>query len=168
MSASVAETKRDLDFIVAMTEARVIGDKNQLPWKLSADLKRFKEITTGNTVIMGRKTYDSIGRPLPNRKNVVLTRDRSFTRPGITVCNDWSQVSDSIENNAFVIGGAEIFAQLLPRLRRLYLTMIFKDFPGDAFFPDLNLKTAFRLEQQSEVFTEPFEFQFQNWIHLES
>lgn len=160
-----SEVKRDLDFIVAMTEERVIGNKNQLPWKLSQDLKRFKEITTGHTVIMGRKTYDSIGRPLPNRTNIVLTRDRSFVPPGVTVCHDWSEVAGTVKGNAFVIGGSEIFRQALPRLRRLYLTLISQPFEGDAYFPELPLKTDFALEEESPLYTDPFPFRFQNWVH---
>lgn len=160
--------KRDLDFIVAMTEARIIGIENRLPWKLPQDLKRFREITTGNSVIMGRKTYESIGRPLPNRKNIVLTRDRAYTKPGITVCGDWAEVAPAVEGTGFVIGGGEIFAQALPRLRRLYLTLIQEPFVGDAYFPRLDFAKDFVLEEESEVFSDPFPFQFQNWRHREA
>jgi dihydrofolate reductase len=152
------------DFIVAMTEARVIGYRNQLPWRLPQDLKRFKQITSGNTVIMGRKTFESIGRPLPNRKNIVLTRDPRFRAEGVLVCHDWDSLDAHIQGTAFVIGGGEIFAQALPRLRRLYLTVIYKDFEGDAFFPDLKLERDFVLEEKSEKFTDPFEFDFQTWV----
>ena len=164
--------KRDLDFIVAMTKERVIGIENRLPWKLPQDLKRFREITTGsgggNTIIMGRKTFDSIGRPLPNRKNVILTRDTSVKPLGVVVCHDWSEVSSAISGQAFVIGGGEIFTQALPRLRRLYLTLILENIHGDSFFPELNFDGDFLLEEESEIFTEPLKFQFQNWRHRDA
>ncbi len=156
--------KRDLDFIVAMTEDRVIGRDNQLPWRLPEDLKRFKAITMGHSIVMGRKTYESIGKPLPGRANLVLTRSAEFEAPGTTVCHSWAEVSDKIVGKAFVIGGADIFAQALPRLHRLYLTVVFEKIDGDAFFPELDLKTGFTLEEQSEVFEQPLKYQFQNWV----
>ncbi len=160
--------KRDLDFIVAMTQDRLIGKENALPWRLPQDLKRFKAITTGNSVIMGRKTYSSIGRPLPNRKNLVLTRDPAFKAEGVTVCHSWEDVTEAVAGTPFVIGGAEIYQQALPRLRRLYLTLILEKFNGDAFFPDLKLDADFVKEEESEIFQEPFAFQFQNWVHRDT
>ncbi len=156
---------RDLDFIVAMTREGVIGKDNALPWRLPQDLKRFRSITTGNSVIMGRKTYESIGKPLPARTNLVLTRDAEYRAEGVIVCHSWDDVLDSVRGTPFVIGGAEIYRQALPRLRRLYLTLIHRNFEGDAFFPDLALDQEFLCEEKSETFTEPFPFQFQNWIH---
>lgn len=160
--------KRDLDFVVAMTEKRVIGRDNQLPWHIPADLKHFKNLTQGHTVIMGRRTFDSVGKALPRRKNIVLTRDKNFHAPDVTVCHDWSQVDRAVEGHAFVIGGGEIFALATPRLRRLYLTVIHEDIPGDAYFPALPLQQDFELESQSEMFTDPVRFQFQTWKHREA
>jgi dihydrofolate reductase len=102
---------------------------------------------------------------LPNRKNLVLTRDKGFQAEGIQICHNWESAIKSSDGTPFVIGGAEIFKQALPRLRRLYLTLIFENIPGDAFFPELDLKTDFVLEEESDCFSEPMRFQFQNWRH---
>lgn len=156
---------RNLDFIVAMTEKRVIGNGGALPWHLPDDLKRFRRITLGHTVIMGRKTYASIGKPLPGRKNIVLSRASDLKIEGVTVCTDWDAVERNRDDQAFVIGGSEIFQSALPRLRRLYLTLILEDFSGDVFFPELPLRSEFVLEEQSEVITAPFRYQYQTWVH---
>ncbi|MBY0369224.1 dihydrofolate reductase [bacterium] len=159
---------RDLDFIVAMTRERVIGRDNQLPWRLPEDLKHFKRVTSGHTVIMGRKTFDSMGRALPNRKNIVLTRDRSFQAEGVTVCHSWEEVEKARgSEQCFVIGGGEIFQSALPRLRRLYLTVIDENIPGDAHFPELPLEKDFVLEDQSETFETPLRYRFQTWRHTQ-
>src|SRR4026209_1464506 len=107
--------------IVAMADNHVIGKNNQLPWHLSADLKRFKAITTGHPVIMGRKTYESIGKPLPNRTNIIVTRDTTFQAPGCEVVNSLDaalQRAAAIEKaECFIIGGADIYRQALPRVQ---------------------------------------------------
>lgn len=127
--------------IVAMSENRVIGKDNRLPWHMPADLKHFKEITLGKPVIMGRKTYESIGRPLPNRHNIVITRDAHFQAPGcmVTTSIDTAFAAVSEQEEIFVIGGAVLFEQLMPRIQRLYLTIIHHSFDGDAFFPKINM-----------------------------
>lgn len=135
-----------ISIIVAMAENRAIGYKNKLPWgRLPEDLKRFKEITLGHAIIMGRKTFESIGRALPGRKNIVITSDRNYAlkAPGCTVT---FSVDDAIEkaksfssDEIFVIGGAEIYKQFLPMAEKIYLTLVHKEWPGDAFFPDLDL-----------------------------
>lgn len=127
--------------IAAMSENRVIGNDNQLPWHLPADLKYFKKITQGSPILMGRKTYESIGRPLPNRKNIVITRDTGFEAPGCTVVNsiDTAFAMLSEQEEVFVIGGAMLYQQILPRIQRLYLTIIHHNFSGDAYFPEINL-----------------------------
>lgn len=129
--------------IVAMSENRVIGKDNKLPWHLPADLKRFKEITTGHFIIMGRKTFESIGKSLPNRTNIVLSRDANFEAPG---CQTLTSIEEAIEQakeakqaEIFIIGGAEIYRQLLTKIGRIYLTIIHKEFEGDAWFPEFNL-----------------------------
>lgn len=125
-----------------MAENRTIGKNNQLPWHMPADLKHFKELTTGHPVLMGRKTYDSIGRPLPNRTNIVLTRDQNFSAPDCVVLSSVEQAldmaSDLDADEVFVIGGAAIYRQLLPRMHRLYLTIIHHKFTGDAHFPEID------------------------------
>lgn len=130
-----------LSAIVAMSENRVIGDDNHLPWHLPADLKHFKTLTTGHPILMGRKTYESIGRPLPNRTNIIMTRNPSFQAPGCIVV---TSIGDAIKHAAtigsqeiFIIGGAEIYLQLLSSIQRIYLTVIHEQFDGDAFFPEL-------------------------------
>jgi dihydrofolate reductase len=157
--------KRDLEFVVAMTRERVIGRGNALPWRLPQDLKHFKALTTGHSVIMGRKTYDSIGKPLPGRMNLVLTRDARFRAAGVTTCHSLDEAVAQAEGTPFVIGGAEIYRQALPRLYRLHLTLILETFPGDAYFPEIALEREFTLENESEIFPEPFPYRFQTWLH---
>jgi dihydrofolate reductase len=128
--------------IVAMAKNRVIGRQNQLPWHLPNDLKRFKSLTTGYPIIMGRKTYESIGRPLPNRINIVLTRDVNFDAPGCTVFDHPDHTLDYAENlsdEVFIIGGAEIYRVFWPKINYLYLTIVEADIEGDAYFSELNL-----------------------------
>lgn len=131
-----------LSAIAAMSSNQVIGNKNQLPWHLPADLKHFKAVTSGHPVLMGRKTYESIGKPLPNRTNIILTHTTNYSAPDCLIIHTMeAAISMAVElemDEIFVIGGAEIFKQLLPQIQRLYLTQIHHTFDGDAFFPDLN------------------------------
>ena len=126
-----------ISLIVAMAQNGVIGRDNTLPWRLPEDLKRFKAFTLGKPVLMGRKTFESIGRPLPGRTNLVLTRDRGWHAGGVTVVHSveeaLAQAADSAE--LIAIGGAEIYRLLLPFARRIYLTHVHADVPGDTFFP---------------------------------
>ncbi len=123
-----------LILIAAVTAKRVIGIDGRLPWHISGDLKRFKLLTTGHTVLMGRRTYESIGRPLPNRRNVVLT---SGTIPGIETYASLDAALDALkdEEKVFVIGGGQLYAQSLARADELLLTVVEGDFEGDTFFP---------------------------------
>jgi len=126
-----------ISIIAAMAKNRVIGRQNQLPWRLPADLSHFKGLTVGKTIVMGRKTFDSIGRALPHRRNIVLTRDTQFSAPGCEVFHDFEavlQLSDIDE--MMVIGGAQLYQLALPLADRLYITLIDRDFEGDVFFPD--------------------------------
>lgn len=127
--------------IVAMSENRVIGNDNQLPWHLPADLKYFKKITVGNSILMGRKTYESIGRPLPERNNIIVTRDAHFKAPGCLVVNSLETALASVaeQKEIFVIGGAMLYQQMLPRIQRLYVTQIHQDFVGDTYFPQMDM-----------------------------
>lgn len=129
-----------LSAIAAMDKNRVIGQNNALPWHLPADLAHFKTLTTGHPILMGRKTHESIGRPLPNRTNIVLTRDQHYTAAGVVIVHslDEAIAACSSDEEIFIIGGAEIYALALPRLSRLYLTLIDHAFPGDTQFPALN------------------------------
>lgn len=135
-------SKAILSAIVAMAENQVIGNDNQLPWQLPADLKHFKTLTSGHPILMGRKTYASIGRPLPNRTNIILTRDPHFSAQDCIVVTQaetaLSLAAEIDQEEIFVIGGADIYRQLLPKIQRLYLTLVHHSFPGDAHFPELN------------------------------
>lgn len=131
-----------LSIIAAISENNVIGKDNKLLWHLPEDLKRFKELTTDHTIIMGRKTFESLGRILPNRKHIVLTRDL-----GYNIDSDWVKVIHSIDElngyinddeEHFVIGGALIYNQLLKDTKKMYITKIYKKYEGDAYFPKIN------------------------------
>lgn len=138
--------------IVAMSENYVIGLNNSLPWHLSDDLKRFKEITTGHQIVMGRKTYESIGRPLPNRDNFVLTRNAKLQIDGINVIKSLNDIPSS-DKKTFIIGGGEIYAQLINSCDELLVTKIHCKIDGDAYFPIIDL-SVWSLINQSEKFTE--------------
>ena len=134
-----------ISLIVAIAHDNVIGRSNDLPWYLPADLKHFKEMTTGHTVIMGHKTYDSIatrlGGPLPNRHNVIVTRNEELVVPGVTVAHSLELALNENENGeVFVIGGSEVYAQSLPHADKLYITEVDADIVGgDTFFPAIDM-----------------------------
>ncbi len=129
-----------LSIIVAISENNAIGKNNQLLWHLPADLKHFKEITTGNTIIMGRKTYDSIGKPLPNRRSIVITRNADLKIEGAEVVTSLSAAIAlcKADKEAFIIGGAEIYQAALPFTTHIHLTRVHQHYEADAFFPPLN------------------------------
>ena len=134
-----------LSLLVAMSSNRVIGRNNQLPWHLPEDLKHFKALTMGHPIIMGRKTYESIGKVLPGRTNIIVSRMENYIIPGAIVVDSIQGALtaacevDMPKNEAYVIGGENIFRQTLPLSQRIYLTEIQKTFEGDTFFPELNL-----------------------------
>ena len=129
-----------ISLIAAMARHRVIGKDNGLPWRLPADLKHFKTVTLGKPVIMGRKTFESIGKPLPGRTNIVVTRDPAFAAEGCDIAHslDAAIAAAGDVPEAMIIGGANLYAQALPRATRLYLTLIDVEVEGDAWFPDYN------------------------------
>ncbi len=129
-----------ISLIVAMAGNRAIGLNGQMPWHLSADLKHFRKITMGSPVIMGRKTFDAIGRPLPGRDNLVVSRNAGYRCPG---CKVFADIGDAVEacrgrDEIFIIGGATLYQAMLPAADYLYLTLIHKDFAGDTFFPEFD------------------------------
>ena len=129
-----------LSGLVAMDKNRLIGKDNDLPWRLPADLAYFKKVTMGHPIIMGRKTFEAIGKPLPGRRNIIVTRNEQYKQPGCEVLysiGDIYKVGDGIEE-VFVIGGAEIFKEVLPMMDRLYVTYIDEEFEGDTYFPNIN------------------------------
>jgi dihydrofolate reductase len=129
-----------LSLIVAMARNRVIGHKGKLPWRLSADLKRFKALTMGHHIIMGRHTWESIGRALPGRISVVVTRNPAYVAPGATVVDSLAAALQlaAADPEAFVIGGGELYREALPLADRIYLTELPTEYPGDVFFPPLS------------------------------
>lgn len=127
--------------ISGMTKKRVIGKDDKLPWNIPEDLKNFKEITSGNTVIMGRKTFESIGKALPNRNNIVISKTMQpidESEFGIDICADVSEAlakAKEYKKDIFIIGGANIYKEFLPYADRLYLSLIKKEYDGNVFFP---------------------------------
>jgi len=128
-----------VSIVVAISQNHVIGKDNKLLWYLPNDLKHFKEITTGHTVIMGRKTYESVGKPLPNRRNIIITR-QNITIEGCEVVNsiEAALALSSAEEEVFIVGGAEIYKQSMHLTDRIYLTIVHKEFDGDSFFPEID------------------------------
>ncbi len=127
-----------MEIVVAIAANGVIGDRNGLPWRLPADLRHFRKLTTGHAVLMGRKTWESIGRPLPERQNIVITRSRDFRADGVEVAHslDDAIALARLPAPLCCIGGGEIFRIALPRATRMYITEIAAAFPGDAHFPE--------------------------------
>lgn len=143
-----------LTIIAAVSANDVIGKDNRLPWHLPADLKWFQRHTTGHHVIMGRKTFDEIRKPLPNRVNVVVTRNPGYAPEGVAIARSVDEAIAKAEaagdDEIFVIGGAEIIAQTLHRADRLYLTRIHADFEGDTFFPEFDDVNEFHLVDRED------------------
>lgn len=129
-----------ISIIVAMSRNRVIGANNAIPWRLPEELKRFKRITLGHHIIMGRKTWDSIGRPLPGRTTVIVTRQRGYSAAGAITAHSLDEAIAACgdDNEIFVIGGAELYAQALARAGRLYLTIVDAEIAGDTVMPDFD------------------------------
>jgi dihydrofolate reductase len=153
-----------ISLIAAMAENGTIGRDNSLPWRLSDDLKRFKALTMGKHLLMGRRTYESIGRPLPGRTCLVLTRDREWGAEGIVVVHSLGQALSHARDaeELVAIGGAEIYRLLMPFARRIYLTLVHAEIPGDTFFPDFDPTQWADVECQSHPADErnayPFTF----------
>ena len=146
----------NLSIIVAIARNYAIGKDNDLLWHLSDDLKRFKALTSGHTVIMGRNTWNSLPRrPLPKRRNIVLTHDCAFADDGAEAVHSLSAVLDAVraDDEAFIIGGAEIYRQLLPFVQRIYATWVWQDFDADVFFPVIDMSVFHKIDE-SEVFTD--------------
>src|SRR5690606_22249649 len=131
-----------ISIIVAAAENNAIGYKNKLLWHMPADLKYFKKTTMGHTVIMGRKTYESVGKPLPGRRNIIITRQKDYTAPGTQIVHSLKQdiaLCDRQEES-FIVGGAEIYAEALGYTDRIYMTLIYAEFQADTFFPPVDQK----------------------------
>ena len=143
-----------------MAKNRLIGNsagqnaKEQIPWHIPEDIKRFKELTTGHIVVMGRTTYQSINKPLPNRTNIVLTRDADWTAEGVITCNsvakvlNWCELNQKPNQKVFIIGGAQIYTQFLPFADQLDLTLVDGQYEGDIFFPEF--ADSFKLVEKNQ------------------
>jgi dihydrofolate reductase len=131
-----------LSIIAALSSNNVIGRNNQLPWHIGTDLKRFKALTMGHHLIMGRRTFDSVGRPLPGRVNVVITSNPAFSADGIVVVHSLEEgirlATDSGDAEPFIAGGAVVFEQAIHRAERMYLTRVHAELEGDTFFPEFD------------------------------
>lgn len=146
-----------LSIIVAVAENNVIGGDNKLLWHIPEDLKRFKAITSGNTIIMGRKTFESLPGVLPNRKHLVITRDENYSvdNTNVEVIHSFSQVINMYKNSpehAFIIGGGEIYKQVIHSVDKIFLTKVYNSFHGDTTFPQIDFN-EFNIEFESEVYT---------------
>ena len=147
--------------IVAVAENGVIGDKNSLLWHISEDLRNFKRVTSGHPVIMGRKTFDSLGRPLPNRTNVVITR-QDIEIEGCKVVHSLEEALSlfSSDEEVFVIGGAQIYREAMPRADRFYLTRVHRPYEGDTSFPEWNESEWRKIESEHFERGEKYEYPF--------
>ena len=162
-----------LSIIVAKAKNNAIGKNNQLLWHLSDDLKRFKKFTTGHTIIMGRKTFESLGRVLPNRKHIVFTQNPDFKveDENVEIVHSMLEIKQYIddENENFVIGGAMIYNLLLPYTKKMYVTEINQDFEGDAFFPKINLEDWKIIEKEKGIKNEKnnLEYEYVTYERIE-
>nr|AIA12510.1 Dihydrofolate reductase [uncultured bacterium] len=153
-----------ISFLVAMDEKRGIGKAGGLPWRLSSDLKRFRELTMGHHIIVGRKTFESIGKPLPGRQMIIVTRNESISFEGCFIAHS---VSDAIslarergESELFVCGGAEIYAQMLGAADRMYLTLVHADCDADTFFPEWDRDEWIEVESEHHAADEKNQYSF--------
>ena len=159
-----------LSIIVAVAENNVIGKDNKLIWHLPADLKRFKEITTGHTIIMGRKTFESLGRVLPNRKHVILCNDMEMNveDENVKILEDISMLDKYIQDTEehFIIGGATIYKLLMPKANKIYLTLIHEKFDGDVYFPEIS-DEEWKIVDRTEGITDeknPYNYEFITYV----
>lgn len=163
-----------ISFIVAMDKNNVIGFHNKMPWHLPNDLKFFKEKTTGHTIVMGRKTFESLGRVLPNRKHIVVSRSNLDLPNEVEIIHDIDSIMTLAEQNKaeelFVIGGGNIFRQILPYADRLYVTVIEEAFEGDVFFPTISLDEWKEVSREKGIKDEknPYDYFFIQYDRIQS
>lgn len=151
-----------ISLIAALARNHVIGRDNQLPWRLSADLQHFKALTMGKPIVMGRKTHESIGKPLPGRTNIVVTRNSSYSAKGCSVVSsiDEALLAAGDSEEVMIMGGENLYLQLLPRADRLYLTEVQADVTGDAWFPEFDATQWQELKRESHQADEKNEFDY--------
>jgi len=153
---------RKITIIVAASENLVIGDKNVLPWYISEDLKHFKKITINHSVIMGRKTFESIGKPLKDRRNIVISRDKTLKIEGVEVVNslDDAIFRNKDQNEIFIIGGEQIYKMAMPFATNMHITKVYTNIEGDAFFPAFDEREWKILSQKDLESNEGLKFSF--------
>ena len=156
-----------ISLIAAMGKNKVIGKDNALPWKLPEDMKRFRELTKEKPIIMGRKTFESIGRPLPNRINIVLTTDKNYKVKGCIVAHSIGEALKAAKNSEeiMIIGGEQIFNEFLPIANRMYLTFIDENFEGDVYFPEYN-ENEWKESRREEHVGKKFKYIFINFERI--
>ncbi|MEY4383580.1 MAG: Dihydrofolate reductase [Bacteroidota bacterium] len=158
-----------IKILVACDEKRVIGKNNTLIWHLPADLKRFKELTTGNVIIMGRKTFDSIGRPLPNRLNIVITRQTNYQQEGVIIVHSLEEAilkAKSLHRgDIYIVGGAEIYQMAMKLADEIEVTLLHDIFDGDAFFPEIDPTIWKEISSERGVTDEknPYQYSFKKY-----
>lgn len=153
-----------LSIVVAKGKNNIIGNENKLIWSLPTDMKRFKELTTGHVIIMGRKTFESLGKVLPNRKHIVFTQNPDFMikDENVQVVHSMLEIKEYIDdkNENFVIGGAMIYSLLMPHVNKMYVTEINQDFEGDTFFPKINLDVWEETKREKGIQDEQNKFDY--------
>lgn len=157
--------------IVAKASNNVIGDKNNLIWHLPNDLKHFKNLTTNHPIVMGRKTYESLGRPLPNRTNIIITRDQQFTDDHVIITYSLDQAiakAQEINEDYFIIGGGEIYKQALRIADELYITEVHHEFDGDTFFPEIDeeMYEEVSREHHNKDEKHPYAYSFVKYVRI--
>lgn len=157
-----------ISLIVARSQNNVIGKDNKMPWHLPADLKHFKAVTMGKPIVMGRKTFESIGRALPGRRNIVMSCQKDLVLAGCDVFHTMDDVLEAVHSasEVMIIGGANLYAQWLDRVDCIYMTVVEAEFDGDAFFPELN-KTDWQLVSEEKHFPDDknkYSYRFQVWL----
>lgn len=159
-----------LSLVVAVSKNNVIGVDNGLLWQMPADLKHFKAVTTGHSIIMGRRTYESIGRPLPGRRNIIVTRQEDFKADGCELAHSLQDAVDlcSKEQEAFIVGGGEVYKQAIHAADKIYLTRIYNTFKGDTVFPKINF-SEWRLTKYLKHHSDeknPYDYSFSEYERL--
>ena len=159
-----------LSLIVAISDNYVIGKDNKIIWHIPEDLKRFKELTTGHTIIMGRKTFESLGKVLPNRRHIILTRDMDYTveNENVQIVHEIEKLDEYLDDKEenFVIGGAIIYRQFMPKVEKMYVTKIHEKFEGDAYFPIIKEEEWDVIERQEGIKNEenPYNYEFITYV----
>ena len=146
--------KKKIYGIAAVANNLVIGNGPDIPWRIKGDLARFKKITMGQTLVMGRKTFESIGKPLPGRETIIITRDRNYKAEGAIVVHDIEEAINAASNDIYVAGGGQIYKSMMPLCQKLYLTWVNLAPPGDILFPAIDIKNDWHEEYSECVYSE--------------